>query len=47
MPITVVAIGFHSPDVPLPEPYASREVADRVRRPLEELLLRPLPRSHE
>lgn len=42
VPITVIAIGAHSPDV-LPEPYASRETADRTRRPLDELLLRPLP----
>lgn len=41
-PITVIAIGAHLPDV-LPEPYASRETADRTRKPLAELLLRPLP----
>jgi nitroreductase len=43
-PLTVIAIGTHAPDADLPEPFASREVAERVRRPLDELLLRPLPR---
>lgn len=42
VPITVIAVGAHTPDV-LPEPYASRETAERTRRPLDELLLRPLP----
>ncbi|MCW2603398.1 MAG: nitroreductase [Pseudonocardiales bacterium] len=42
VPLTVIAIGAHSPGV-LPEPYASREIADRTRLPLTDVLLRPLP----
>lgn len=38
-PLTVVALGRHDPQAALPEPYASREEAPRVRLPLEQLLL--------
>jgi hypothetical protein len=33
------ALGRHDPAASLPEPYASRERAPRVRLPLEDLLL--------
>lgn len=41
VPLVVVAIGHHDPDRELPEPFASREQAPRVRRPLDELVLTP------
>ena len=40
-PLVVVALGFHDPEVELPEPFASRELAPRVRAPLEDILLTP------
>jgi nitroreductase len=40
-PVVVLAVGWHDPAADLPEPYASRERAPRVRRPLEELVLAP------
>jgi nitroreductase len=39
LPIVVLAVGWHDPQAQLPEPFASRERAPRVRLPLDELLL--------
>jgi nitroreductase len=40
-PLVVLAVGWHDPDADLPEPFASRERAPRVRLPLARLLLTP------
>jgi hypothetical protein len=40
-PLVVIAIGWHDPEADLPEPFASRERAPRVRLPLGRLLLTP------
>jgi nitroreductase len=40
-PLVVLAVGWHDPDADLPEPFASREQAPRVRLPLTDLLLTP------
>lgn len=40
-PLVVLAVGWHDPEADLPEPYASRERAPRVRLPLAELVLAP------
>ena len=40
-PVVVLAVGRHDPEAELPEPFASRECAPRVRRPLEDLVLAP------
>jgi nitroreductase len=40
-PVVVLAVGWHDPQADLPEPFASRECAPRVRLPLEDLLLAP------
>jgi nitroreductase len=40
-PLVVLAVGWHDPEAQLPEPFASRERAPRVRLPLEELVLTP------
>lgn len=37
----VVAVGWHDPEADLPEPFASRERAPRVRMPLGQLVLPP------
>jgi nitroreductase len=39
-PVVVVAVGRHSAAAPLAEPFAAREHAPRVRRRVDELLLR-------
>ena len=38
-PLVVLVVGRHDADVELPEPLASREVAERQRLPLERLVL--------
>jgi nitroreductase len=38
-PVVVLAVGWHDPQADLPEPFASRERAPRVRLPLDQLLL--------
>jgi nitroreductase len=38
-PVVVIAIGRHDADAPLSEPFADRERAPRVRRPVDDLLL--------
>ena len=38
-PVVVLAVGWHDPEADLPEPFASRERAPRVRMPLGDLLL--------
>jgi nitroreductase len=42
-PVVVLAVGWHDPQAQLPEPFASRERAPRVRLPLDELLLPQAP----
>jgi nitroreductase len=44
-PGVVLAVGWHDPQAQLPEPFASRERAPRVRLPLGELLLPPAPEA--
>src|SRR3954452_1486594 len=44
-PVVVIAIGWHDPEAELPEPFASRERAPRVRLPLDELVLTPAPQE--
>jgi nitroreductase len=44
-PVVVLAVGWHDPQAELPEPFASREHAPRVRLPLEELVLTPAPEA--
>lgn len=41
-PVVVVAIGRRDEAHPLPEPYATRETAERARQPLSSLLLAPV-----
>jgi nitroreductase len=41
-PLVVLAVGWNDPDALLPEPFASRERAPRVRLPLADLLLTPV-----
>jgi nitroreductase len=38
-PLVVIAVGWHCPDLLLPEPFAARERAPRTRKPVEQLLL--------
>ncbi|HET9516509.1 MAG TPA: nitroreductase family protein [Actinoplanes sp.] len=38
-PLVVIAVGRHDPAAPLTEALAAREVAPRVRRPIEDLVL--------
>ena len=40
-PLVVIAVGWHDPEADLPEPFASRERAPRVRMPLGQLVLPP------
>lgn len=42
-PVVVLAVGRYDPASRLPEELAAREDAPRLRRPLPELLLEPLP----
>src|SRR4051794_23895461 len=44
-PVVVLAVGRHDPEAELPEPFASRERAPRVRLPLEALVLAPAPEA--
>ena len=44
-PVVVLAVGWHDPEADLPEPFASRESAPRVRQPLQDLLLTPAPEA--
>ena len=44
-PVVVLAVGWHDPQADLPEPFASRERAPRVRLPLDELLLAQAPEA--
>jgi nitroreductase len=44
-PLVVLAVGWHDPQAELPEPFAARERAPRVRLPLEELVLTPAPEA--
>src|SRR3954452_4142172 len=44
-PVVVLAVGWHSPQPDLPEPFASRERAPRVRLPLDQLLLAQAPEA--
>lgn len=39
VPLVVVAVGRLDPDAALPEPLAQREVAERVRLPLADLIV--------
>jgi nitroreductase len=40
-PVVVLAVGWHDPQADLPEPFASREQAPRMRVPLRDLVLTP------
>src|SRR4051794_33352125 len=44
-PVVVLAVGWHDPQAELPEPFASRERAPRIRLQLEELVLTPAPEA--
>jgi nitroreductase len=44
-PVVVLAVGWHDAQADLPEPFASRERAPRVRLPLDELLLAQAPEA--
>jgi nitroreductase len=43
LPLVVLAVGRHDPQLSLPEPFASRESAPRTRLPVDELLLAAIP----
>jgi len=44
-PVVVLAVGWHDPQAQLPEPFASRERAPRLRLPVDDLLLPPAPEA--
>jgi nitroreductase len=44
-PVVVLAVGWHDPQADLPEPFASREQAPRMRLPLRDLVLTPAPEA--
>ncbi|MFC3688078.1 nitroreductase family protein [Aquipuribacter hungaricus] len=43
VPLVVLAVGRHDPTVALPEPFASRETAERTRLPLASLVVEVRP----